>query len=195
MAMMLQHATAMAPPPSSLRAGVSPELDAVILRGLTKDPSVRTPTVDALRRELAAARRGELEPVRILVAEDDEDFRGALELMLGLEFPDAEVECVGNGIEALAAFERKRPSVAILDLAMPGLDGMQLTSQIRVRDPEATIPIIILTASGGPREWKRLSALGADRFLVKPVVLDDVVALVRRSLHERSSSIRPSKPR
>jgi serine/threonine-protein kinase len=65
---------------------------------------------------------------------------------------------------------------------------MQLTSLFRERDPGATIPIIILTASGGPEEWRRLSEMGANRFLVKPVVLDDVISLVRRSLHERTSA-------
>ena len=93
-----------------------------------------------------------------------------------------------DGQSALEAFDNKRPSVAILDLRLPGLDGMQLTSLFRARDPGATIPIIILTASGGPEEWRRLSDMGANRFLVKPVVLDDVVTLVRRSLHERVGS-------
>jgi serine/threonine-protein kinase len=192
MAMMLQHAVTPVPPLSALRAGLPPELEVAIFRALNKNPSERTPTVEAFRRDLMAARRGERNPVRILVAEDDEGFRGALEIMLATEFPDAEVECVEDGLEALAAFDRKRPSVAILDLAMPGLDGIELTGLIRSRDPARTIPIIILTASGGPGEWKRLAALGADRFLVKPVVLDDVVAMVRRSLHERSSSVRPT---
>jgi eukaryotic-like serine/threonine-protein kinase len=191
MAMMLQHAVTPVPPLSTLRAGLPPELEAAVLRALNKNPSERTPTAEAFRRDLVAARRGDQEPVRILVAEDDEGFRGALGIMLATEFPDAEVECVEDGLEALAAFDRKRPSVAILDLAMPGLDGIELTGLIRARDPAAAIPIIILTASGGPGEWKRLAALGADRFLVKPVVLDDVVAMVRRSLHERSSGVRP----
>jgi eukaryotic-like serine/threonine-protein kinase len=188
--MMLQHAMTAVSPPSSVRVGLSPELDLVIGRALAKDPIERTPTVVAFRREIAAARRGDAEPVRILVAEDNEDFRTLLELRLASEFPDADIECVGDGLEALAAFDRKSPSAAIIDLAMPGLDGMELTGLIRARDSSATIPIIVLTASGGVEDWKRLAAMGADRFLLKPVVLDDVVALVRRSLHERSSSAR-----
>jgi eukaryotic-like serine/threonine-protein kinase len=190
--MMLEHATTPVPPPSTLCEGLPPELDAAILSALTKDPAERTPTADALRRDLLGACRGVREPARILVAEDDKDFRDALKIMLAMEFPDTEVECVGDGLEALAAFDRTPPSVAILDLAMPGLDGIELTGLIRARDPLAAIPIIILTASGGPREWKRLAAVGADRFLVKPVMLDDVVAMVRRCLHKRSSLIRPT---
>jgi DNA-binding response OmpR family regulator len=122
------------------------------------------------------------------VAEDHDDFREALVEYLGAEFPDAEIEAYADGESVLHAFDRRRPSAVILDLRMPGLDGMQLTALIRARDPEASIPIIILTASGGPEDWRRLSELGADRFLVKPVVLDDVVSVVRRSLRERTSS-------
>jgi eukaryotic-like serine/threonine-protein kinase len=190
---MMQHAIESVPPPSSRRKELPPALDAVILRALAKDPSERTPTAEAFRSELSAARLGNQEPVRILVAEDDDDFRLTLETCLGVEFPDAEIEVCADGQTALEAFDRKRPSVVILDLRMPGLDGMQLTALFRERDVDATIPIIILTASGGPEEWKRLSELGADRFLVKPVILDDVVSFVRRSLQERTTS-RPAIP-
>ena len=81
--------------------------------------------------------------------------------------------------------------MTLLDLRMPGLDGMQLTALLRERDPNATVPIIVLTASGGPKEWAELAAMGADRFFVKPVVVDDVVAMVRRCLRERSGSRPP----
>jgi serine/threonine-protein kinase len=182
---LLQHATTPAPPPSSRRRGLPAAFDQVVLHALAKDPADRTPTAEALRRELHAARLGDREPVRILVAEDHDDFREALDVVLAAEFPDAELESFADGKSALEAFERKRPSVAILDLRMPGLDGMQLTSLFRAHDPQGTIPIIILTASGGPEEWRLLSEMGANRFLVKPVVLDDVISLVRRSLHER----------
>jgi len=50
------------------------------------------------------------------------------------------------------------------------------------------VPIIVMTASGGPQDWKLLAALGADRFIVKPVNLDDVVASLRSAVRERSSS-------
>jgi serine/threonine-protein kinase len=185
---MLHHAITSVPPPSSRRTDLPPALDAVILHALAKEPSERTPTAEAFRLQLSAARLGSREPVRILVAEDHDDFREALVEYLGAEFPDAEIEAYADGESVLHAFDRRRPSAVILDLRMPGLDGMQLTALIRARDPEASIPIIILTASGGPEDWRRLSELGADRFLVKPVVLDDVVSVVRRSLRERTSS-------
>jgi CheY-like chemotaxis protein len=164
-------------------------LDRALLHALAKDPLDRTPSIDGFRRDLANARRGSLEPKRILVAEDHDDSRELLRLILAQQFPDAEIECVSDGAMALEAFNRKAPSVAILDLRLPGIDGMALTKHLRQRTSSATMPIIVLTGSGGPDEWRALSALGADRLLVKPFVADDVAALVRRALHERSSSV------
>jgi serine/threonine protein kinase len=193
-ALILQHMVGTLAPPSALRPELSAEVDQMVLRALTRNPAERTQSVEQFRKELTAIREGNPEPVRILVADDHDDFRGSLEIILGLEFPGAEIECVADGISALAAFDRKRPSVTLLDLRMPGLDGMQLTALLRERDPGATIPIIVLTASGGPKEWQALSAMGADRFFVKPVVVDDVVAMVRRCLRERTGSHPGSRP-
>ena len=60
------------------------------------------------------------------------------------------------------------------------------TEKIRSRPASKRVPVLVLTASGGPQEWKQLSALGADGFLVKPVNLKDVATLVRRALAERA---------
>jgi eukaryotic-like serine/threonine-protein kinase len=189
--LILQHRVGTVTAPSLVRPGLSPAFDAAILRALAKDPAKRTKSVEVFQRELMEARAAtSSSSVRILVADDHDDFRGALEAILGLEFPGADIECVEDGTSALAAFDRKRPSVAILDIQMPGLDGTQLTELIRQRDPLATIPILIMTASGGPREWQRLAAMGADRFFVKPIVVEDLVAMVRQLLRP----LPPSRP-
>ena len=180
------HATANVIRPSFVRGDLPRALDAVLLRALAKDPRLRTPNVEQFRQELRGAREKDTEPTRILVAEDEADFRELLGIKLRMEFPDADVETVSDGQEALAAFERKPASVVILDLQMPLVDGIAATVLLRSRPASATVPIIVLTASGGPNEWKLLSSLGADRFLVKPVDLDDVVAMVRRIVKDRA---------
>jgi serine/threonine-protein kinase len=185
-ALIRLHVSASVIRPSFVRGDLPRALDAVLLRALAKDPTLRTPTVEQFRVELRAARDKGSEPTRILVAEDEADFRDLLEVKLRAEFPDADVETVCDGHEALAAFARKPASVVILDLQMPLLDGIGTTTLLRSRPASATVPIVVLTASGGPNEWKLLSSLGADRFLVKPVDLDDVVALVRRVVKERA---------
>ena len=62
------------------------------------------------------------------MAEDDADFRELMRMALSREFPDAHVECVADGREAFASFNRKAPSVAIVDLQMPSLNGLELSA-------------------------------------------------------------------
>jgi serine/threonine protein kinase len=192
---MVLHGESEAAPPTQLRPGLPPEFDEVVARALAKDPAERTRSAEAFLCELSAARVGDRDPVRILIAEDNDDFRETLELSLAAEWPAAEIESCGDGNTALAAFERRRPSAVLLDLRMPGLDGMQLTELLRSRDPSHSVPILVLTASGGPAEWSRLSALGADGFLVKPVVAADVIAMVRRCLKAKERALAGSARR
>lgn len=181
---IVQHATQPVPVPSVARADLPRSFDRVLMHALAKNPAERTQSVEELRRSLLAANLEALEPERIVVAEDDEDFRDVLRTALCGAFPSADVECVADGLEALDALERKPASVALIDLRMPELDGVALTAALRQRESSARMPIIVLTGRGGAREWQALSSMGADRFLVKPVNLDDVVTLIRRSLRE-----------
>jgi serine/threonine-protein kinase len=191
--MMVHHATDPVPLPSRVRPELPRSFDKVLLQALAKAPEERTPTVESLRRGLQDARRDSLEPTRILVAEDDDDFRELLEYKLRLEFPDAKIVAAADGRAALSALDQGTPSVAILDLQMPFLDGLSLTALLRAREECRCMPIIVLTASGGPREWKQLSSMGVDRFLVKPVNLDDMVTAMRSAIRERSSSVPPAR--
>lgn len=188
---IVQHATQPVPVPSSLRPDLPRSFDRVLMHALAKNPTERTQSVEELRRALLAANHEALEPERIVVAEDDEDFRDVLRTALRGAFPSADVECVADGREALEALERKPASVALIDLRMPELDGVALTAALRQRESSARMPIIVLTGRGGAREWQALSSMGADRFLVKPVNLDDVVTLIRRSLRETLAARAP----
>jgi serine/threonine-protein kinase len=182
---MIRHASVPPPRPSDIRPDLPEAFDRVLLAALAKEPGERTASVDAFRRDLLIASGEGFEPVRILVAEDDDDFRQLLELGLRGEFPDAEVICVSNGRAALEALGTRAASVAILDLNMPDLGGFEVTQHLRATEASRSMPIIVLTGSGGPAEWRRLLSLGADRFLVKPVSLDDLVASVRHSVRAR----------
>jgi CheY-like chemotaxis protein len=105
----------------------------------------------------------------------------------------AVIDDVGDGELALEAFEKNPYSVVLVDLQMPEMDGVKLTLLLRSVESSARTPIIVLTAAGGPREWQRLSAIGADAFLVKPVNADDVELVIRRTLRSRHTSP-PSGP-
>ncbi|MEO8797779.1 MAG: protein kinase [Polyangiaceae bacterium] len=187
-ACMLAHLNQEAPAPSSRRADLTSDIDAVILAALAKKPEDRTPTVDAFRRALADARAHRHSPVRILVAEDDEDFRELLTEALRRDFPDATIESVGDGRAALEAMNLRPPSVAIIDLQMPEIDGIQLIEHLREKAIASSVPIIVMTGSGGAQEWKHLSALGAESFLMKPVNVRDVAPILNRVLADRAST-------
>ena len=193
-ACMLAHIHEMPPLPSARRPNLPIGIDAAIFAALAKDPKERTPTVDAFRRAIAAAREKTPGPVRILFAEDDEDFRSLFVSELKRDFPDAVVESVENGKAALESFQACAPSVVILDLEMPEMDGVRVIERIRAGGRNGDVPIIVLTGSGGAREWKQLSELGANGFLVKPVNARDVAPLVNRVLGDRARSVSTLPP-
>ena len=133
----------------------------MVLKALAKDPWKRYPTVEAFRRALMAEHSGAREPERILIADDDDDWRAIIVSSLRERFPHAVIDEVGDGEAALQAFETKPYSVVLVDLQMPEMDGAKLTLLLRSMDGSQRTPIIVLTAAGGPREWQRLSAIGA----------------------------------
>jgi serine/threonine protein kinase len=183
---MMAHVSSAPPRLSDRRPDVPPELDEVLLSALAKEPAERTRSAEAFLRGVVAARTRTTEPVRILVADDDADFREIFGLTLRNEFPDAVVELVSDGQAAVEAFDARRHSVAIVDLRMPKLGGSELIELLRGRRAAQNVPIVVLTGSGGPAEWRRLATLGADGFLVKPVNVKDVATLLRRVLAERA---------
>ncbi len=191
LALAVLHGTAPVPLASDLRRSLPQAFDRVLQQALAKDPRERHGSVELFRRALLEARNDSLEPVRILVAEDDQDFRELLQIVLSEEFPGADVECVANGRLAIEAFDRQPASVVVLDLQMPQMDGMGVTALLRSRPSAQKVPIIVVSAAGGPKEWTLLSSLGADRFLVKPVPLDDLISAIRRAARERSSGHTP----
>jgi eukaryotic-like serine/threonine-protein kinase len=187
MNVLTQHVLQIPVPPSERRPGLSPGYDDIILKALAKDIDQRYLSVEAFRNALLSEHRGTRDPERILVADDDPDWRQILVSALIARFPTSEIDQVSDGAAALDAFCDKPYSVVLVDLEMPEMDGTKLTVLLRAIDSAHRTPIIVLTAAGGPGEWKRLSAIGADAFLVKPVDAEDVELVIRRTLRTRRS--------
>ena len=185
MGLMAKHLLEVPPHASSLRPELLPGYDDVLLRALDKDPHKRWRSVGAFRRAFERVRAGEEIPDRILIADDDADWRTLLHDALAPRFPDAVIDLVGDGEQAIAAFEKNPYSVVLVDLQMPEVDGMKLTAHLRSLDASDQTPIIVMTAAGGPGEWKRLSQIGADAFLVKPVAWEDVAMQITRTMKSR----------
>lgn len=117
-------------------------------------------------------------PIRLLLADDQALVRGALSALLGLE-PDLEVVAeVGNGGEVVAAVLAHRPDVALLDVEMPGLDGISATAAVRAAAPE--VKVLIVTTFGRPGYLRRALHAGASGFVVKDTPAAQLADAVRR---------------
>jgi len=118
--------------------------------------------------------------IRILLAEDQDMVRGALAALLGLE-PDMQVVAqVDRGDRVVAAALDARPDVALLDIEMPGLDGIDAASALRAALPDCTV--LILTTFGRPGFLARAMRAGVKGFLVKDAPAATLATAIRRTL-------------
>ncbi|MER6579494.1 response regulator transcription factor [Nonomuraea sp. NPDC001023] len=116
--------------------------------------------------------------IRVMLAEDQGMIRGALASLLGLE-PDIEV--VGeaaDGDEAVAVAVAATPDIALLDIEMPGKDGLTAAAEIAARVPGCRV--MILTTFGRPGYLRTAMEAGAVAFLVKDSPAKDLAAAIRR---------------
>ena len=121
-----------------------------------------------------------MEKIKVLLAEDQGMMRGALALLLGLE-PDIEVVAeVGDGDSVVSTAVRERPDVALLDIEMPGIDGLTAAAELRRRLPGCKV--LILTTFGRPGYLRRAMEAGASGFLVKDGPVEELAAAIRRVL-------------
>jgi two-component system response regulator MtrA len=90
-----------------------------------------------------------------------------------------EVIAVADGAEALAAIRARRPAAAVLDWAMPSLEGPAICRAVKADPATAQIPVVLLTASAMREDVDRGLAHGADGYMTKPFDLDELVALLR----------------
>lgn len=131
----------------------------------------------------------EPQPVRrllVLVADDDEDILQLLSFRL--ERAGYEIVLARSGDEALRLALDLLPAVAILDGMMPGLDGFEVTRELRRNAPTSTTPVILLTARAQASDIARGMAAGADEYVKKPFDARDLVDRVDRLLGPRPIS-------
>jgi two-component system response regulator MtrA len=125
----------------------------------------------------------------IMVVDDDQD----LSEMLGIVLNGAgyEVDLVGRGDEALDVFRAQKPDLVLLDVMLPGIDGIEVAKLIRA---ESMVPIVMLTAKGDTHDVVRGLEVGADDYMVKPFNPSELVARLkvrlRRASVESETSLR-----
>ncbi len=124
--------------------------------------------------------------IRVLIAEDQAMVRGALASLLTLEEDIEVVAEVERGDEVLAAAETSAPDVALLDIEMPGLDGISVAAELARARPETRS--LILTTFGRPGYMRRALAAGASGFLLKDAPAEQLAAAIR-SVHAEGTAI------
>jgi CheY-like chemotaxis protein len=117
---------------------------------------------------------------KIIVIEDEPQMLRNMLTILELEGYDA--VGVENGEQGLAAIQAHQPGLIFCDIMMPGLDGYSVLREIRAQPATASIPLVFLTARGEKNDMQTGLAMGAEGYLTKPVVLNDLLSVVRKHI-------------
>jgi DNA-binding NtrC family response regulator len=117
------------------------------------------------------------EKFKVLLVDDEKEFVESLSERLQLRNLDAEVAY--DGEQALAALAQGEPDVMVLDLRMPGIDGMEVLRRVRKTHPH--MRIVILTGHGTDKDEKEAKELGAFEYMQKPVDIDQLDSTLRRA--------------
>ena len=115
---------------------------------------------------------------RILIVEDEPNIVESLSFILGRA--GFEVDTISDGAEALERLRRKSFSALVLDIMLPGMNGLDVLKAIRSDNALSSLPVMVLTAKGQASDRRAAEAIGADAFVTKPFSNAEVVKRVSR---------------
>ena len=121
---------------------------------------------------------------RVLVVDDEAPIRRAL--AVNLRARRYEVDLAENGEEALGLAARNHPDVVLLDLGLPGMDGLEVIDGLR---GWSQVPIVVLSARGSERDKVAALDAGADDYVSKPFGMDELLARLRAALRRSATSV------
>ena len=137
---------------------------------------------------MAKAQPDKRAPIRVLLADDHAIVRGGVSQVLSDQTDIDIVAEAGDGETAIAMYRLEQPDVALIDLRMPGLDGVKVVEQIRHEFPEAVL--VVLTTFDSDDDIDRALMAGAKAYLLKDVSPADLVACVR-AVHRGGTWVSP----
>ncbi len=162
-ALVWMQAFAEPPPPSAFLPSLGWRVDAALLGALRKDPRARTPTPACFAADLVRGISGGHAPARILIADDDEPYRTLVAIGLTKRLGHVVVEAVPDGERAYRAATARCPDLAVIDLDMPGLNGVELLLALRAAPGLGRLPVIVVSGRADGRERELLARLGVER--------------------------------
>jgi CheY-like chemotaxis protein len=119
-------------------------------------------------------------PRLILVADDDEDILALVKAVL--ERSGHEVVTVADGAEALATVRTRKPDLAVLDITMPRVDGLEVLRRLRADAETAALPVVLLSAQAQEADIERGFVTGASAYIKKPFSPRELVTRVAQLL-------------
>jgi len=118
--------------------------------------------------------------VKILIVEDEQDLVRLLKYNLDKE--GFRVNAISDGSLVMAEMRREEPDLLVLDLMLPGMDGLEICRQVRRHDRYSSIPILMLTARSDEADRVVGLEIGADDYVTKPFSMRELIARVRARL-------------
>jgi len=122
-------------------------------------------------------RREKMKEMKVLLVDDEEEFVGTLSERM--EMRELKSDVALNGEQALEMLDKDLPDVMVLDLKMPGIDGMEVLKRAKKAYPG--VEIIMLTGHGSEKDEKEARRLGVFEYLQKPVPLDKLMGVITKA--------------
>ena len=121
---------------------------------------------------------------KVLLVDDEVEFASALAERLQMRNYD--VKTASNGLEAMALFHNSPPDVVILDLKIPGMDGLEILSNIKKFDP--TIEVLMLTGHGDMESVQKGMKIGAFEYIMKPIEIGELTSKIDKARKKREKA-------
>jgi CheY-like chemotaxis protein len=188
---LCQHLDSPVPDLASMRPGIPAPLTALVRRLMAKDPRERPPRADEVLWQLMKLRRRAPElrhGMSVLIVDDDLDSRRVLKACVERSLPNAEVRVAAGASEALRHVRREGPDVLLLDLRMPGMNGLELYLALSGMRALDRAEVVIVSGEARARDLEILRSVGATKFLIKgPGLPHQLAALLRAVAMQRSA--------